>query len=60
MDEQGLDFPVVLDEQGALAARFGVRGVPASFVLGSGGEIKFKEIGYTTELGLRARMWLAD
>ncbi len=56
--EQGLSFPVLVDAHGALARRFGVRGVPTSFVVGPQGRIRFVEVGYTSELGLRARLWL--
>ncbi len=55
--EQGLQLPVVLDPHGILAASYGVRGVPASFVVDAAGQIRFREVGYTTELGLRARLW---
>ena len=50
---------VVVDEQSVLASRFGVRAFPASFVIDAEGDIRHVEVGYTTELGLRARMWLA-
>ena len=50
---------VVVDEQSVLASRFGVHAFPASFVIDGEGEIRHVEVGYTTELGLRARMWLA-
>lgn len=59
MAERELGFPVVVDEHGELAQRYGVRGVPASFVIGPQGMIRFKEVGYTTGPGLRLRMWLA-
>ena len=59
LEENGLDFPTVVDEQGELARAFGVQGVPASFVIGPEGEIRFTTVGYTTGLGLRARHWLA-
>ena len=59
LKQQGLTFPVVNDENGAIAERFGVRVVPTSFIIDSNGIIKFTEVGFTTELGLRARLWLA-
>ena len=55
--ERGLHLPVVLDEDGSLAGEYGVRGVPASFIIDGTGQIRFVEVGYTTELGLRARLW---
>jgi len=60
MQENGLTFPVVLDDSGQLARSFGLKGVPASFILSPSGRIKFVETGYTTELGLRFRLWLSS
>jgi thiol-disulfide isomerase/thioredoxin len=50
---------VIADPQGTLARRFGVGAFPTTFVLDGHGRIRNAEVGYTTELGLRARMWLA-
>ncbi len=58
--ENGLSFPVLLDETGVLADRWRVQGVPSSFVIDSEGEIRHSAVGLTTGLGLRARLWLAD
>lgn len=60
LQEQQLHFPVVMDEDGTLMQRFGLHGVPASFVIDPHGKIVFREVGYTTGWGLRARMWLAQ
>lgn len=59
MREQALDYPVLVDELGVLAGRYGVRGVPSSLVVDRAGRIRFTEVGYTTAWGLRARLWLA-
>jgi peroxiredoxin len=60
MREHGLGFPVINDQQGQIAAAWGVAAVPATFVIDAGGEIRFVEVGYTTRLGLIARHWLAE
>ena len=60
MQKNSLTFPVMLDEDGQLAQSFGLKGVPASFVLSPSGQIEYVETGYTTEAGLRLRLWLAD
>lgn len=60
MKEKGVDYPVVNDPQGALARRYGVSGVPASFILDADGRVRFVTRGYTSALGLRARLWLAS
>lgn len=59
MDKEGFRVPVVLDEDGAIGKSYGIRGVPAVFVLGPDGAIRFATVGYTSELGLRFRLWLA-
>lgn len=59
MKDQNLDFSVLNDPDGSLANKWGVHAVPASFVIGPNGEIRFVEIGYTTAVGLRLRLWLA-
>jgi len=59
MKENQLTFPVMLDDSGQIAQNFGVKGVPASFILSPTGEIKFVETGYSTELGIRFRLWLS-
>lgn len=57
--EQGVDYPVINDPDGALAALYGVRAVPASFVLDPQGEVRFVTRGYTSGWGMRLRLWLA-
>lgn len=59
LQEQSFDVEVLLDEEGAMAQRFGLRGVPAVFVLDKKGEIRFATTGYSSEIGLRFRVWLA-
>jgi len=50
---------VLNDPDGVIATRWGVRAVPASFIVDGAGQIRFVEIGYTTGIGLRLRLWLA-
>jgi thiol-disulfide isomerase/thioredoxin len=57
--EHGIEPRVIADPSSALARRFSVTMYPTTFVIDAGGEIRHVEVGYTTELGLRARMWLA-
>jgi thiol-disulfide isomerase/thioredoxin len=59
LKETKIDFPVISDPQGSIAQNWGVTGVPATFILDGEGRIRFVEVGYTTTLGLRARLWLA-
>jgi thiol-disulfide isomerase/thioredoxin len=57
--ERHVEPRVIADPSRELARRFGVTTYPTTFVIDAGGEIRHVEVGYTTELGLRARMWLA-
>ena len=50
---------MIVDSTDALAKRYGIRAFPTSFVLDADEDIRQVEVGYTTEFGLRARMWLA-
>jgi len=59
LNEKGVDYPVLNDPQGAIARRYGVSGVPASFILDGNGEVRFVTRGYTSGLGIRVRLWLA-
>ena len=56
----GLSFPVIPDPEGTIASRWGVRGVPASFILSGAGQIVSTTVGLSTEPGLRLRLWAAD
>jgi thiol-disulfide isomerase/thioredoxin len=60
MKEQGIAFPVVNDEYGMFAQAWGVQGVPTSFIIAPDGKIRNVEVGYTTGIGLRLRLWLAE
>lgn len=51
--------PVIMDSHGVIAHRYGVRVLPMAFILGPRGHIRFVVAGYTTEIGLMARLWLA-
>ena len=59
MDERGLKFPVIVDGLGKLANLYRVKGVPTNYIIDAEGNIRYVEVGYTTGIGLRIRMWLA-
>ncbi len=58
--ERGLAWQSAVDSDGAIAARYGLRGVPAFVIIDRHGQIRFAEMGYTTGPGLRLRLWWAD
>ena len=59
MRKEALTFPVLNDPEGRVSAQWGVRAVPTSFIVDAQGRIRFVEVGYTTGIGLRLRLWWA-
>jgi thiol-disulfide isomerase/thioredoxin len=59
MQDNGLTFKVINDEEGDLSRMFGVTGVPTSLIIDRQGQIAYSEVGYSSEWGLRFRLWLA-
>ncbi len=58
--EHQLIMPVYNDESGNVSRLYGVTGVPTSFIINAKGNITASTIGYTSELGLRFRLWLSQ
>ncbi len=58
--KKGLTFPAVADPDGAIAAQWGVRGVPAIFVVDGRGIVRFAGIGYSSRWGMEVRLWAAS
>ena len=58
--QKNIRLPVMMDDSGDLGRHWGVTGVPAIFIVDSKGQITHRSLGYASELGLRARLALAD
>ena len=58
--QKNIRLPVMMDDSGDLGRHWGVTGVPAIFIVDSKGHITHRSLGYASELGLRARLVLAD
>jgi len=58
LQKKQFNWQVVNDPQGEVARLYGVKAVPALFFLNSGGNIVFTTVGFTSEWGLRLRVWL--
>lgn len=54
--KESLAFPVINDAEAAIAAQWGVRAVPATFVVDTDGQVRFLGVGYSTGQGLRMRL----
>ena len=57
--ERGLNWPVVNDEHGTIAERYGIKGVPALFFIDGEGNIALTSAGFSSEAGIRFRLWLS-
>jgi len=53
-----LDYRVINDEKGILAQKFNIDVYPTTLIYNAKGELKFTEVGYSTTLGLKARLEL--
>jgi len=58
--QKNIRLPLMMDDSGDLGRHWGVTGVPAIFIVDSKGQITHRSLGYASELGLRARLLLAD
>ena len=58
LQKKQFNWQVVNDPQGEVARLYGVKAVPALFFLNSDGNIVFTTVGFTSEWGLRLRVWL--
>ena len=60
MTQEGYHYPVVNDREGLLAKKFDVGVFPTTFIYDKNGLLKFSEVGYSTTLGLKARIELIE
>ncbi|MCB2038934.1 MAG: redoxin family protein, partial [Ottowia sp.] len=59
MAQRGLGWPTLVDADGSQARAWGVHAVPAFIVIAPDGRISSASVGYTTEIGMRLRLWWA-
>ena len=60
MKEKGISsWVTIADEEGDISKSYGVSAVPATFIVDKNGIIRFKTAGFTSEWGLKLRLWLA-
>lgn len=59
MQEKDYHWPTLNDPQGQLLRQYGLPGTPAMVIIAPDGQIRFVTVGYTSEIGLRLRLWWA-
>jgi len=57
LDEHELSFKVVNDIDGYYSNKFKIKAFPTTFIYDKDKNLTFSEVGYTSTLGLYARMW---
>ncbi len=60
LQQRQLPWLAAVDADGQLSARYGLQAVPAFIVLDPQGNIRHASAGYTTAIGMRLRLWLAQ
>jgi len=60
MKEHDLTYTVIDDQSGELAKKFNIEAYPTTLIYNGKGELKFTEVGYSTTLGLKARLELIN
>ncbi len=60
LKEKGVNYPVLNDQNSIWAKKFKISVYPTTFIYDSHGKLKFTETGYSTTVGLIARMKLAQ
>lgn len=57
LQQRQLPWPTVLDPRGVWAQRHGIKAVPGFVVVDAHGQLRTPSAGYTTEIGMRLRLW---
>ena len=60
MQEKGYAWPTLADPRGSLLRQYGLPGTPSFVIIAPDGRIRFVTVGYTSEIGLRLRLWWAS
>lgn len=53
-------WPTAIDTRGELTRALGFKAVPAYIVIDAKGDLRGSSVGYTSELGMRWRLWWAN
>jgi len=60
LDKHNYNYKVVNDKDGSLSQKFKIAGYPTTFIYNESGKLIFREVGYTSTLGLWLRLWWAN
>lgn len=60
LNKRGLNWLSAVDTDRSVMQRYGLSSVPAFIVIDAQGQIRHATVGYTTEAGMRLRLWWAQ
>ena len=60
MQKHQLNYKVISDVEGSLAEKFNISAYPTTLIYTKSGKLKFAEVGYSTTVGLKARLHLSN
>lgn len=59
LQKRQLPWNTAMDMSGTVMRSYGFKGVPAFVVIDANGQLRTPTMGYTTEIGMRLRLWWA-
>lgn len=60
LQKRQLPWNTAMDMSGTVMNSYGFKGVPAFVVIDANGQLRTPTMGYTTEIGMRLRLWWAS
>ena len=57
LQQRQLPWQTALDTRGGMTQAYGFKGVPAFVVVDAKGQLRTPSMGYTSEIGMRLRLW---
>jgi thiol-disulfide isomerase/thioredoxin len=57
MNENGYTFPVINDQHSELSKAYHISAFPTTYILDEKGAVSFIDVGFTSNPGLRLRLW---
>lgn len=60
LGQRQMPWQTAVDNRGELARTLGVKAVPAFLVIDANGQLRGASVGYTSEIGMRWRLWWAS
>ncbi len=59
LNQRQLPWATALDPRGEMSRQLGFKAVPAFVVVDADGHLRAATVGYTSEIGMRLRLWWA-